>query len=295
MAFAIGKLGSATDCIVAKERLAECVADARKKLFELRHKIGQAKVPLILEHLTELIAAGCRKIIVFIHHQDVASDLRTQLQDRGIRTILLNGTVPVKRRETERQLFRSDENIRIAIVGIGAGGQSIDLTVAANVVFGELDWTPAMHFQGEDRAHRIGQRSPVLCQYLAAGSLDKRILLMLEEKAKNVGETLGALKNDDNTWFFPNAHKWHSALWRVDYSTLVSKGERIGHQEAAALRRFLRRDRNKLTNVIDQCLVRHLLGLRQWVPNQIGAAILLLKKAGATTKDGASDETSASS
>ncbi|MEE1200520.1 MAG: C-terminal helicase domain-containing protein, partial [Christensenellales bacterium] len=44
----------------------------------------------------------------------------------------------------------------------------LNLQQATCVVFGELDWSPAVHSQAEDRAHRIGQQDSLLCYYLVS-------------------------------------------------------------------------------------------------------------------------------
>ena len=44
----------------------------------------------------------------------------------------------------------------------------LNLQRATCVVFGELDWSPAVHSQAEDRAHRIGQEDSLACYYLVS-------------------------------------------------------------------------------------------------------------------------------
>ena len=65
------------------------------------------------------------------------------------------------------------------------------LTAASTVVFAELDVTPGLMLQAEDRVHRIGQQEAVNIHYLVArGTLDERVWRMVQRKHSVLGRTL---------------------------------------------------------------------------------------------------------
>ena len=70
--------------------------------------------------------------------------------------------------------FQDPEGPGLLIASTGVAAQGLTLTRASNVAFLELEWTPAMHDQAEDRCHRIGQHDAVTAWYLlAADTIDE--------------------------------------------------------------------------------------------------------------------------
>lgn len=67
----------------------------------------------------------------------------------------------------------------------------ITLTAASHVIFIEMDWSPLIIQQAEDRCHRLGQTSSVLVQYLFfRNTIKEHISQLLASKQSTVSATL---------------------------------------------------------------------------------------------------------
>jgi SNF2 family DNA or RNA helicase len=87
---------------------------------------------------------------------------------------------------------------QLIVCSIEVAGQGITLTRSSNVVFLELDWTPARHDQAEDRCHRIGQLDAVNASYLlAANTIDETISTLLERKRAVIGAVTDGRAEDE--------------------------------------------------------------------------------------------------
>lgn len=162
------------------ERLKYIQKIAFQEMSRIRHEIAMAKVPSVMEHIDGMLKEGCNKIIVFAHHNDVIETLMNRWSDD---TVGIYSKTKRNDRDEAIRKFQEDPRTKIFIGSIMAAGTGITLTASSNVVFAELDWTPANVTQSEDRAHRIGQKKSVLVQQLVIdGSLDARMAQMIVYK-----------------------------------------------------------------------------------------------------------------
>jgi len=94
----------------------------------------------------------------------------------------------VEQREAAVQAFQAPSGPQMIVCGTRVGGQGITLTRASNVAFLDLEWTPAMHDQAEDRCHRIGQHDAVTAWYLlAAETIDETMIELIARKRGIIG------------------------------------------------------------------------------------------------------------
>ena len=92
----------------------------------------------------------------------------------------------IEQREAAVQAFQEPDGPQMIVCGTRVGGQGITLTRASNVAFLDLEWTPAMHDQAEDRCHRIGQHDAVTAWYLlAAETIDETMIELIAPQARD--------------------------------------------------------------------------------------------------------------
>ena len=149
-------------------------------LVEARQALAIAKTSATLDFVRGAIDQG-EKVIVFSCFDDPIQKLANEL---GSAAVVLTGKTPGAMRQKLVDRFQQDEDVRVFLANIIAGGTGLNLTAATQVVFNDLDWVPTNHWQAEDRAYRIGQTRTVNVTYFVAqNTIDDFVQAVLETKA----------------------------------------------------------------------------------------------------------------
>ncbi len=128
-----------------------------------RQATGLAKAPFVCQFVRALVEAG-ETVLLFAHHHSVMDAYKRDL--RSLHPVFITGRETTAQKEENAARFM-DGKTNLCCVSLRAAS-GLNLQRATCVVFGELDWSPAVHSQAEDRAHRIGHRDSLLCYYLVA-------------------------------------------------------------------------------------------------------------------------------
>lgn len=128
-----------------------------------RQATGVAKAPFVAAFVRALLDGG-EKVLLMAHHHAVMDIYRKEL--KTYHPGFITGRETDAQKDAASAAFMSGKTDLLCISLRSASG--LNLQRATCVVFGELDWSPAVHSQAEDRAHRIGQKDSLLCYYLVS-------------------------------------------------------------------------------------------------------------------------------
>jgi len=148
-----------------------------------RQIAGVAKLPHVINFVKNIMEIE-ESVVVFCHHKVIHKLLHESLQEFSPVSII--GGQSDSTRQDQIDKFQKGES-KLMIAGIRAGNVGINLTKAKYVIFAELDWSPAIHRQAEDRLHRIGQKNTVFAYYLIGnGTLDDHVASILVDKSYEI-------------------------------------------------------------------------------------------------------------
>ena len=163
-----------------------------------RQIAGVAKLPHVINFVKNIMEIE-ESVVVFCHHKVIHKLLHESLQEFSPVSIIGGQTDSFRQSQIDK--FQKGES-KLMVAGIRAGNVGINLTRAKYVIFAELDWSPAIHRQAEDRLHRIGQKNTVFAYYLIGkGTLDDHVANILVDKSYEIDaimdETADTYENKD--------------------------------------------------------------------------------------------------
>ncbi len=158
-------------------------AERLAQLNTLRRLAARGKLGPALAWIDDFLESE-EPLVVFASHREI-QEVVVQRFPQALHVV---GADKITDRDAAVQAFQDPAGPQLIVCSTRVAGQGITLTRASNVAFLDLEWSPAMHDQAEDRTHRIGQRDAVTAWYLlAAETIDETMAEVLARKRGIVG------------------------------------------------------------------------------------------------------------
>lgn len=133
--------------------------------WKMRQATGLAKAPFVAEFVRMLVDNG-EKVVLYGWHHAVYDVWMDKLKD--LKPVKFTGEEALNQKDEARTAFiKGEAKVLIMSLRSGAGLDGLQ-HVSQTVVFGELDWSPAVHEQAIGRVHRDGQARPCVAYYCLA-------------------------------------------------------------------------------------------------------------------------------
>ncbi|MFY0607553.1 MAG: DEAD/DEAH box helicase [Cyclobacteriaceae bacterium] len=138
------------------------------------------------EDIRHMVTKGLgkdHKILIFSQFVKHLKIVEQFLMEEKTPYAYLDGSVKDRKAEVEK--FQNNEDVRVFLISLKAGGLGLNLTEADYVFLLDPWWNPAIEAQAVDRAHRIGQTNTVFTyKFIARDTVEEKILKLQESKLK---------------------------------------------------------------------------------------------------------------
>ena len=157
--------------------------------------VTSSKIESLVEAILTMRKEGKEhKGIIFSQYTRMLDIVEWRIKQLGIKTVKMVGSMPINMRRTMLEAFKHDDDIKLLLLSLKAGGEGLNLQAASHVFVLEPWWNPAVEMQAIQRAHRIGQTKPVKAlRFCTMGTIEER-MMQLQDKKKLVFE--GTIDNN---------------------------------------------------------------------------------------------------
>lgn len=163
-----------------------------------------AKLSLTIEIIKEQIKDNHR-MLLFSQFKSAFKNIINELEKNKIKYFVLTGDTSNEDRIRLVEEFNRDEEIKVFLISLKAGGTGLNLVGADTVIHLDPWWNVSAQNQATDRAHRIGQKKTVnVIKLICADSIEQKVLELQNRKKDLVeqvitqnDEKIVKLDNDD--------------------------------------------------------------------------------------------------
>ncbi|MDR3025461.1 DEAD/DEAH box helicase [Chryseobacterium sp.] len=144
------------------------------------------KIEILMEQI--LGKSQDHKILVFSQFVGMLDLIKTELERHNIQFEYLTGQT--KDRGEKVANFQKNDNIRVFLISLKAGGVGLNLTQADYIYLVDPWWNPAAENQAIDRSYRIGQTKNVIAVRMICSNTVEEKILTLQKKKKQLAQNL---------------------------------------------------------------------------------------------------------
>ncbi len=158
-------------------------------LFISNYKGESSKLNQCIELLKDAILSG-HKILLFSGYSSMLEIIEKELQKENIKYFKLTGQTKVGDRIKLVDEFNSNEDIKVFLISLKAGGTGLNLIGADMVIHYDPWWNLSAENQATDRTYRIGQKKNVqVYKLITKDSIEEKIY-ELQERKENLAKTM---------------------------------------------------------------------------------------------------------
>ncbi len=158
---------------------------------------GESGKIATLKEIVENKLKDNHRFLIFSQFVSALNIVKEEIEKMGIKYFMITGDTSAKERLNICNEFNENEEYKIVLISLKAGGTGLNLVGADVVIHLDPWWNYSAQNQASDRAHRIGQtRTVEVIKLIAENSIEERVVSLQDEKKELVDKVIS---NDDSS------------------------------------------------------------------------------------------------